>query len=314
MDPTELKKQSMRPFISVVMPVYNRAEFVAEAIESVLNQTYDHWELILVDDGSTDGSYDVELEYERRYPERIRCVTHQNRENRGISASRNRGNAEAKGDYIACLDSDDMWVPEKLARQVDILRAHPEVGMIVGATKYWHPGEPRLDLDVLAGGPRDRLIQPPELFYAMYPMGEGCAPSMNTVLLRKDLIERTGGWEEKFRTTYEDQVILTKVYLMAPVYISTQIGDIYRQHANSVVRKELAGTRYFRKRYEFLTWLEHWMKNEQPERKAELQLVQQAKNDRALWAYRDPVRYNAWRVLIKLGHALNKVTRWSERS
>ncbi len=303
-----------RPLISVVIPVFNRDKYLDESIASVFAQTYDHWELILVDDGSTDKSYEMELAYASRHPDRIRCVTHPNHENRGISASRNLGSRAARGEYVASLDSDDVWVPGKLEHQVAILNRHPSVGLIVGATKYWHPGEPRLDAILLAGGPRDQLIQPPQLFYEMYPMGTGTAPSMNTVLLRKDVIERIGGWEESFRTTYEDQAMLCKVYLQEEVYISSELGDIYRQHHESIMKTELIGVRYFRRRYLFLRWLEQWIQTHHPERLAELQLVQAAVQDPELWPYRDPVRYNLLRTLRKVSRIAGKVTRWSART
>ena len=303
-----------RPLISVVIPVFNRDKYLADSIASVFAQTYDNWELILVDDGSTDKSYEMELEYAARHPERVRCITHANRENRGISASRNLGSREAKGEYIASLDSDDMWVPTKLAQQVAILNEHPEVGLIVGATKYWHPGEPRLDQVLLAGVTRDQLVHPPQLFHEMYPMGVGTAPSMNTVLLRKDLIERIGGWEESFRTTYEDQAMLCKVYLLSPVYISSDLYDIYRQHDESIMKTELVGIRYFRKRYIFLRWLEQWVRSTMPERTVELKLVQDAVADPELWPFRDPLRYNVFRGLRKIAKVTGKVTGWSHRS
>lgn len=302
------------PLVSVVMPVFNRVAFLDEAVESVMAQTYTNWELILVDDGSSDGSYEKEQQWAARFPDRIRCVTHENRANRGISASRNRGSQDARGQYVASLDSDDMWVVEKLERQIRIVQQYPEVGMVVGATKYWYPGDSRLDRVLLAGGPNDVLMQPPDLFYIMYPMSEGVAPSMNTVLLRKDAIDRIGGWEDSFRTTYEDQAMLTKIYLMEPVYISSDVGDIYRQHQHSIMRTELVGIRYFRKRYLFLRWLEQWMRTKQPERVAELKLVREQLNDKALWAFRDPIRYNVWRTLLKLSKVLGKVTGWSGRS
>lgn len=309
-----MTRMNDEPLISVVIPVFNREKYLDESIASVFAQTYTRWELILVDDGSTDRSYEMELAYAEKYPERIRCVTHPNRENRGISASRNRGSREAKGTHVACLDSDDMWVPTKLEHQVGILRQYPDVGMVVGATKYWHPGEARLDAVLLAGGPRDVLVEPPELFHVMYPMGTGTAPSMNTVLLRKDVIERIGGWEEKFRTSYEDQAMLCKLYLVESVFISSELGDIYRQHGETIMKTELVGVRYFRKRYIFLRWLEDWMEKEHPERKAELALVKAAVNDRELWPFRDPVRYNLLRAFRKTTKTIGSITGWSGRT
>jgi glycosyltransferase involved in cell wall biosynthesis len=288
------------PFISVVMPIYNREAFVAEAIESVLAQTYRHWELILVDDGCSDSSMNIAQSYALRFPDKIRCVAHEDGDNHGVSASRNLGSRHGKGSHIASLDSDDLWLPEKLELQVSILRRFPNVALIVGATKYWYPDDNTRDIVISAGGPRDRLLEPPELFRAMYPIGTGVAPSMNTILLRADVIARVGGWEDQFRTTYEDQALLCKIYLSETVYISSEIYDLYRQHATSISSKELIGVRYFRSRYIFLQWLERWLTTERPEHTVELKSVQNALRAPELRPYRGPIRYNLWRVWQKL--------------
>jgi len=109
------------PTVSVVMPIYNVERFVASSIESVLAQTFTDFELILVDDGSTDSSPDICRQY--RDP-RIRIVS---QANRGLPGARNTGIRNATGEFVAIIDSDDLWRPEKLARHVAHLRARPEV-------------------------------------------------------------------------------------------------------------------------------------------------------------------------------------------
>ena len=282
------------PLISVVMPVFNREQYLVESIESVLAQTYPHWELIIVDDGSSDGSRAIAEGYVRRLPDKIRMIAHPNHANKGISASRNLGSRAARGNFIASLDSDDLWRPYKLQSQVNIVQQHPEVGLVVGATLYFYPDKPQQDRVYLAGGPRDRLIEPPELFREMYPIGTGTAPSMNTLLLRKDVFERVGGWEDYFRTTYEDQALLSKVYLSEKVFISSEIWDEYRQHATSIMSTELTGTSYFRKRYLFLAWRDRWFQAERPHLAAERGMVRQALADPKLRFARGPVRYALW--------------------
>lgn len=101
--------------ISVVMPIYNAEKYVAEAIESVLAQTYQDLELICVNDGSTDRS----MEVVRSFGERVRSI--ENSENLGIAAARNHGVSESSGTYLAFIDADDVWEPEKLSRQMDAL-------------------------------------------------------------------------------------------------------------------------------------------------------------------------------------------------
>src|SRR5687768_9931393 len=116
------------PKVSVVIPVYNRAKYVGETIESVLSQTYQDFELIVVDDGSTDGSRKV-LE---SFGNRVTVLEHPNRENRGQSAAINRGLAAARGEFVGMLDSDDLWLPRKLELQVGFLDKHPEIGLVYG--------------------------------------------------------------------------------------------------------------------------------------------------------------------------------------
>src|ERR1700691_6786421 len=108
---------SARPFVSIITPFYNTERFLQEAIESVLAQTYSNWELLLVDDGSTDGSTAIAHRYADRAPAKIRYLAHPGRENRGLSASRNLGIAGAGGEFLALLDADDVWLPQKLEQQ-----------------------------------------------------------------------------------------------------------------------------------------------------------------------------------------------------
>jgi len=111
--------------VSVVIRTYNRAYIVAEAIESALNQTYGDFELLVVDDGSTDNTPEVV----RRFQDpRLRYIRHE--KNRGVGAACNTGAAEAQGEWIAFLDSDDIWKPEKLERQVACAARHPEVDAV----------------------------------------------------------------------------------------------------------------------------------------------------------------------------------------
>ncbi len=106
------------PIVSVVTPVYNAANFLEETIQSVLNQTYPHWELILIDDCSSDGSFEIAKAYSTD-DFRIKCF--QLSENQGAGIARNFGIKEAKGTFIAFLDADDLWFPEKLQKQVDFM-------------------------------------------------------------------------------------------------------------------------------------------------------------------------------------------------
>jgi glycosyltransferase involved in cell wall biosynthesis len=111
------------PKVSVVIPTYNRAQYLPQAIQSVLAQTFTDYEIVVVDDGSTDNTREVI----KPFFGRIKYLT---QENQGISRTRNRAILESKGRYIAFLDSDDYWTPEKLAEQVKVLDLNPKVGIV----------------------------------------------------------------------------------------------------------------------------------------------------------------------------------------
>lgn len=107
----------LNPKVSIVIPTYNRADFLPKAIQSVLNQTYRNWEIIIIDDGSTDNTEGIVKSYKEA---RIRYILHKS--NLGLSAARNTGIKNSRGEYIAFLDSDDEWFPEKISCQMNIFQ------------------------------------------------------------------------------------------------------------------------------------------------------------------------------------------------
>jgi len=113
---------SDKPTVSVVIPAYNAERYIGETLQSVLAQTYRDFEVVVVDDGSTDGTREIV----RRYGERVRLIE---QPNSGPSAARNRGIREARGEFIAFVDSDDLWLPEKLTLQMPLF-ADDEVGLV----------------------------------------------------------------------------------------------------------------------------------------------------------------------------------------
>src|SRR5579862_4587648 len=113
--------------VSVVVPVWNSERFLKKTVESVLAQTYRRLELIVVDDGSTDRSPDI-VKSIAAHDDRVRLFR---TENRGAAAARNLGISQSRGPFVALLDNDDLWHPEKIARQVEVLRrSPPEVGLV----------------------------------------------------------------------------------------------------------------------------------------------------------------------------------------
>ncbi|MGC1242433.1 MAG: glycosyltransferase family 2 protein [Chryseosolibacter sp.] len=122
----------MHPLVSIIMPVYNASAYVGTAIESVLNQSHQNWELLIVNDGSTDKSRDVILQYD---DPRIRFYDHST--NRGVSAARNKGLAHMKGEFLCFLDADDVLPSESISGRLAVLLAVPEVNMVDGRVEVF---------------------------------------------------------------------------------------------------------------------------------------------------------------------------------
>ena len=261
------------PLVSCIIIFLNEEKFLAESIESVLTQTYPNWELLLVDDGSSDSSAAIAQSYCEKDPQRIRYLTHEGGINRGMSASRNLGLRESRGPIIALLDADDTWVPEKLEHQVALFKQYPEAVMVCGATLYWHswqadqPSEDALVFigdDSPDGRPRssigqDRLYPPMELLKRLYPLGGGVSPSTSCITFKRDLVIVVGGFDESFPGLFEDQVFMVKAYAAGPIYISSHCVNFYRQHDESCcyVMTSTGQSRGLRRR--FLVWLKNYL-------------------------------------------------------
>jgi glycosyltransferase involved in cell wall biosynthesis len=171
--------------VSVVMPAYNVAWCVRRAIDSVLAQTLRERELIVVNDGSTDETAAVL----RSYGSAIRVLE---QPNRGMSAARNAGIRAAVGRYVAFLDADDWWLPEKVARQVALLESRPEVGFCSTAARVVDGDGKLLALWGCPGTSGDVL----ETLFAQHAaVAGGCS----AVVVRREPLERTGGFDESLR-------------------------------------------------------------------------------------------------------------------
>jgi alpha-1,3-rhamnosyltransferase len=120
------------PRVSVCIPSFNHARFLPQTLEGILAQTYQGFEIVIADDGSTDDSLAISKEYASRYPNKIHLFTHEGGINRGISATCNLAVEHSRGEYLAWLGSDDVWYAHKLQAQVELIESSPEVGLVYG--------------------------------------------------------------------------------------------------------------------------------------------------------------------------------------
>ena len=290
---------SKKPLVSAIVNFFNEEKFLQEAIESIFAQTYDNWELLLADDGSTDASPEIALRYAESYPEKVRYLDHPHHHNRGASAARNLGIHKANGDYIALLDADDVWLPNKLERQVDIMESQRQAGMLCGATEWWFSwtesaADVNRDYTVNLGVAPGSLLTPPSLL-TMFLNGQARVPCTSSILLRREVINVTGGFEESFRRLYTDQSFYAKVCLKTPVLVSGESWSKYRQHPASSCTIAAKTGEHDAARLFYLDWLKRYLSSHR---------IQDRGLSRALkrkqWRHRHP----------KLHSALSKVRKF----
>lgn len=251
--------------VSVIMPFLNVAPYLAEAIESVRAQTYAHWELLLVDDGATDGSTAIAQRYMALDEGRIRWIEHAGHANRGASASRNVGIAHASGAFIALLDGDDVWLPRKLDEQLALLARHPEVDVLYGTTEYWfswtgRPEDARRDAVTRTGFAPGAVVPPPVVLERMLT-GAVSVPCTCSLIARRAAISEAGGFEDEFRVVYTDQAFYAKLFLTATTLVSDSCWDRYRRHSASACATAEREGQLRAEWLRYLAWLAEYLQH-----------------------------------------------------
>jgi glycosyltransferase involved in cell wall biosynthesis len=299
--------------VSVVIIFLNAEQYLEEAIGSVLNQTYPHWELLLVDDGSTDASTEIARQYAAQRREQVYYLDHLDHSNRGMGTSRNLGIHHARGDYVAFLDADDLWLPHKLEEQVAILDTYPEAGMLYGETMYWYSWT-QSSMDSQRDFVPPLLVQsnppiPPPKLLPMYLRGKVTVPCPCSILVRRSVALEVGGFDETFfkvQNVYEDQAFYAKVCLKTPVVAVNRCWDWYRQHPQSTMAIAIKTGAELRARHFFLRWLQGYLQEHEVKDVEVWQALHQE-----LWRIEEP----AWLPHIPRLHTLIRwVKKWLLRA
>lgn len=210
--------------VSGIIPSYNGARFLSEAIESVLAQTYREFEIIVVDDGSTDNSGEIA----RGYPG-VRVIS---QENQGVAAARNTGLHESRGDFLVFLDADDRLLPNALEVGMNCLNAHPECGFVFGLARLigadGAPWPDRLQWQI-------KMAPYPEHFhYEVLLSGRTLVPPC-TAMFRRPVFESIGGFDT-FLRRMQDYDIYLRIAQAFPIFCHNQVIVEYRQHRQNLSR------------------------------------------------------------------------------
>jgi glycosyltransferase involved in cell wall biosynthesis len=214
----------MRAQVSVVIPLYNKAPYIEATLRSVQAQSFEDLEIVVVDDGSSDNGAALVQRFEDPRVVLIR------QRNAGVSAARNTGINAARGRWIALLDADDLWRRDKIAQQLRLLEAHPEVLWAAGASVRTLPGERSSDSPTVAPG---LFVAEGVIRDALSLLTLGTAISTSSVMVRHDALRAVGGFDPTIRVV-EDRDLWVRLAVENPrlAYISESI----------VVKREVAGS------------------------------------------------------------------------
>jgi glycosyltransferase involved in cell wall biosynthesis len=219
----------MSPRVSVLMPVFNGGGYLAAAIESIRAQTFEDFELVIIDDGSTDGSAETIAASAAR-DRRIRAYR---KDNSGISDTLNRGIAEARGDWIARLDADDIMLPHRLERQMAFVTTNPK---IVAAGSYYDIIDEH-GTRCATLRPLPRSLDELQRFLAAR---EPLAFTHPTMIYRRDIAAALGGYRREYEPCEDTELFARMIATSGIILIQPEILTLYRVHAGAISRRQAA--------------------------------------------------------------------------
>jgi len=249
------------PEASIICCFKDASQYFDAMVESVLNQNMDSWELLLIDDGSLDGTNVLALEYANGVDERIRYYSHPGRVNVGKSSSRNLGLTKARGEFACFLDADDIFLPNKLSYHIALLRAQSKATMVVGQTTYWRSwNNTGTDFIPATEVRPQELYAPGDLLPVLY--GQlGAAPCICGAMFRRSVALKLGGFDESIQNLYEDQVFFAKFFVDEYVYVDGSAHELYRQHVDSDWHSSIRTGEDITARAVYMSWLYAYIKN-----------------------------------------------------
>lgn len=214
--------QQRDPQVTIIIPTYNRASLIGSAIESVLRQSFVDFELIVVDDGSSDNTPDIVASFAHD-----RRLVYLVQENRGRSAARNRAINLARGRYVAFLDSDDLYLHNKLAEQISFLDAHDDVDMIYTSAECINSDGTPLPGQKYTAWAEGNI-------YELVAFFQPVTITLPTVMLRKEVLDRVGGFDESMER-FEDTDLWRRIAKSHRIAAMPQVTCILRTHADNAL-------------------------------------------------------------------------------
>lgn len=215
-----------KPLVSIIVPAYNAEKYLKETIKSVLTQTYTNWELVIVDDGSTDGT----VALVKNWAAKDKRILYFYQVNQRMASARNTGIKNAKGKYIAFLDADNVFLPKKLEAQVAYLEAHPECGLSYGRILHFYDGAP----DILYENKNETPLDDGDQFKDLLHRN---AINVLSVLVRKEFFDKYGAFQQGWRACDEHYIWVNLAVHGVKFSFLPEVVGLLRLHAREDSRR-----------------------------------------------------------------------------
>jgi glycosyltransferase involved in cell wall biosynthesis len=210
--------------------------------------------LIIVDDGSTDESYAIAGRYAEREPDRIRLFQHPDRANHGVSLTVNRALAQASASYVAFLDADDTWMPERLAYDIAVLEANPGVAAVLSNTLYWWMDENQPAWVDRYNSPLNCVWPARSFFKSAWLTQESDVPCVTAFTARTAVLRELGGFDESYSVA-QDMKVIAEVAFRYSVFVAEACNTEYRRTGQSLWSRSMADGRDADCRRQFRKWM-----------------------------------------------------------
>ncbi len=218
------------PKVSILIPLYNSEEYIAETLDSCLTQTYKNIEIIIVDDGSKDASLNIAKQYEKKY-QNIKVYT---QKNSGASAARNKAFSLSSGEYIQYLDADDLLHPDKIRLQIEVLKNHDDKTLVFGK---WGTFQKSIENVIWENPPVNKNYDDSIQFLVDLWVSEMTVVAYSWLMSRK-LVEESGGWNEKLSTNDDGEFSARIVFKASKIlFVENSLGYYRKDNENSLSKQ-----------------------------------------------------------------------------
>jgi len=246
--------------VSIIIPCFNSGKYLSECIDSILFQDYTDFEIIIVNDCSSDNTLQIARDYAKK-DKRIQITGTSDVQSMGASYARNKGFEISKGEYVVFLDSDDIWLPTSLKRLVNLIEKHSEAGWVIGNCIYFEDFRYNLNSYQYSKYNFDEGLYQKQELILKFVQNFNQTPSQGAAIIKREVVKKIKGWENEFKMNYTDQAFYFKILCETKTLVTYDYFLLYRYHEESASLKGIKSGEFQKNEKKFFQWLIRNLRN-----------------------------------------------------